>query len=269
VRLRDREPDDRGPDDRRPHRRRLDRRPDGLGQRYRRLSLWLDACGDDLAPRPPLPGDRDVDVAIVGAGYTGLWTAYYLAVADPGLRIAVVEREIAGFGASGRNGGWCSALFAASGQPVAMRRAMVDTVDEVGRVTATEGIDAGYHKGGTLRLATNPAQVARIRSEVDGASGLDSRWLDAAEARERLDVPGVLGAAFTPHCARIHPARLVRGLVRAVDARGVAVYERTPAVAVHPRDGAKPAEVITPAGRLRAEVVVRATEAYTADRSTR
>src|SRR5512139_2369992 len=94
-------------------------------------------------PRPPLPGDRDADVCIVGAGYTGLWTAYYLAKADPKLRIVVLEREIAGFGASGRNGGWCSSYFPASleklaavssrSEAVRMQRAMDDTVDEVGR----------------------------------------------------------------------------------------------------------------------------------------
>jgi glycine/D-amino acid oxidase-like deaminating enzyme len=227
--------------------------PDDRSPEYRQLSLWLEQCGDDLAPRPPLDGDRDVDVAIVGAGYTGLWTAYYLAVADPSLRIAVVEREVAGFGASGRNGGWCSALFAARGQPPAMHRAMVDTVDEVGQVAAAEGIDAAYHKGGTLTLAMNPAHAARIRSDMDG------RWLAAAELRERLAVPGALGAAYSPHCARVQPARLVRGLARAVERRGVAVHERTPATAI------RPGAVLTRSGRLRAEVVVRATEAYTVD----
>jgi glycine/D-amino acid oxidase-like deaminating enzyme len=86
---------------------------------YAGLSLWHGTAGDELTPRPALDGDSEVDVAIVGAGYTGLWTAYYLAGADPSLRIAVLEREVAGFGASGRNGGWCSALFAASRQRVA------------------------------------------------------------------------------------------------------------------------------------------------------
>src|SRR5919204_1869024 len=81
---------------------------------YRSLSLWHDTAGEPLEPRAALPGDLDVDVAIVGAGFTGLWTAYYLISADPGLRVAVLERDIAGFGASGRNGGWCSALFAGS-----------------------------------------------------------------------------------------------------------------------------------------------------------
>ena len=245
---------------------------------YRRLSLWLDTCGDDLVPRAALAGDRDVDVAVVGAGYTGLWTAYYLVVADPGLRVAVVEREVAGFGASGRNGGWCSALFAAGREAVARRagrdaalalqRAMIDTVGEVGRVAAAERIDADYAKGGTLQLATGPAQVDRIRAAVaaDRAGGLseaDSRWLDAAEAAGRLGAVGVLGAAYTPHCARVQPARLVRGLARAVAARGVAVYERSPVVAVQARRDRRAAEVRTPGGRLRAEVVVRGTEAYT------
>ncbi|MEU8612582.1 FAD-dependent oxidoreductase, partial [Actinoplanes sp. NPDC048791] len=106
-------------------------------------SYWLAALGEPEAVRPPLPGDRDVDVAIVGAGYTGLWTAYYLARADPALRIAVIEAQYAGFGASGRNGGWCSGLFPVGvgalarrhgrEQAVAMHRALAESVDEVGR----------------------------------------------------------------------------------------------------------------------------------------
>jgi glycine/D-amino acid oxidase-like deaminating enzyme len=241
---------------------------------YAGLSLWLDQVGG-LVPRPALAGDVDVDVAVVGAGYTGLWTAYYLALAEPSLRIAVVEREIAGFGASGRNGGWCSALFAASREKVAraagggasgrkaaldLHSAMVETVDEVGRVAATEGIDCGYAKGGTLTLATAPAHEARIRAEVtdDHDWGVaDTRWLSPAEVTERVDVADVLGAAFTPHCARVQPAALVRGLARAVEARGVTVYERTAATAL------RPGVVATDRGEVRAPVVVRATEAYT------
>ncbi len=86
---------------------------------YRRLSLWWDEVGDPLADRPALDRDLDVDVAIVGAGFTGLWTAHSLLVADSSLRVAVLEREVAGFGASGRNGGWCSALFPASDARIA------------------------------------------------------------------------------------------------------------------------------------------------------
>jgi glycine/D-amino acid oxidase-like deaminating enzyme len=110
---------------------------------YGGLSLWWDGLNESVVPRPSLDVDIDVDVAVVGAGFTGLWTAYSLAVADPTLRIAMVEAQVAGFGASGRNGGWCSALFAASDGRIAresgteaalsMRRAMQDSVDEVGR----------------------------------------------------------------------------------------------------------------------------------------
>src|SRR3954468_11311680 len=140
-------------------------------------SLWHHTAGADLAPRPPLPGDIDADVAIAGAGYTGLWTAYYLHELDPALRIAIVEQEIAGFGASGRNGGWCSSLFppASSGiarrhglqAAVAMRRAMHESVAEVGRVAKREGIEVDYARGGTISLARSEAQLTRARELVE------------------------------------------------------------------------------------------------------
>jgi hypothetical protein len=140
-------------------------------------SLWHHTAGVDLTPRPPLPGDIEADVAIAGAGYTGLWTAYYLHEIDPTLRIVIVEREIAGFGASGRNGGWCSALFppASSGiarrhglqAAVAVRRAMHESIDEVGRVAERERIDADYARGGTISLARNEAQLTRARELVE------------------------------------------------------------------------------------------------------
>ncbi|MFI7672998.1 NAD(P)/FAD-dependent oxidoreductase [Actinophytocola sp. NPDC049390] len=231
------------------------------------LGYWLSAF--DLAPRAALPGDTDVDVAIVGAGFTGLWTAYYLARTDPSMRIAVVEAHVAGFGASGRNGGWCSALFPASpatvahrhGRPAAMalQRAMESTVDEVGRVAAEEAIDCHYAKGGTLTLARTPAQEVRARelAEAETVFGVEVTWLSAAEARARCGATSVLGALFTPHCAAIHPGRLVRGLAEAVERRGATVYERTRALAL------RPGAVVTDRGTVRAPVVVRATEGYT------
>ena len=96
---------------------------------YRSRSMWLDGVPSELIPRPSLPGPVDVDVAVVGAGYTGLWTAYYLKKADPTLRVAVLEKEIAGFGASGRNGGWCHTTFPGSREAAAKthgRQAVVD-----------------------------------------------------------------------------------------------------------------------------------------------
>ncbi|MGA8246323.1 MAG: FAD-dependent oxidoreductase, partial [Nocardioides sp.] len=161
------------------------------------LSLWHQTTPDDWTPRPSLPGDRDADVAIVGAGFTGLWTALYLARADPTLRIAVIEAETAGFGASGRNGGWCSALFPASLESLARRSsrdgalaqhaAMRHSVDEVARAASDEGIDAHIAKGGTVTLARSGPQWARARSEVAharswGRGDDELRLLDAGEA---------------------------------------------------------------------------------------
>jgi glycine/D-amino acid oxidase-like deaminating enzyme len=240
---------------------------------YRSLSLWHDTADDDWAPRPSLAGDLDVDVAVVGAGYTGLWTAYYLKRADPSLRVVVLEREVAGFGASGRNGGWCSAQFPASvawlaqrygeQRAVAQHRAMQASVDEIGQVVADEGIDCGFTKGGTVVAARTPLQLDRARAEVTearrwGFGEDDLALLDAGQARARLAADGVLGATFTPHCAAIHPARLVRGLARAVERLGVTVHERTPVTRIDPGVAS------TPHGRVRAEVVVRATEGFTA-----
>jgi glycine/D-amino acid oxidase-like deaminating enzyme len=243
-----------------------------MTEEYRRLSYWMSSVEDDLTPRPTLPGDLAVDVAIVGAGYTGLWTALYLARADPGLRIAILEAEIAGFGASGRNGGWCSALFPQSvaalarrrgrARALALHREMRSTVDEVGRVAAEEGIDCHFAKGGTIVLARNAAQWTRARAEVDQARALgldedDLVLLGPDQARTHCDATNVLGATFTPDCAAIHPARLVRGLARAVERRGVRLFERTPATSI------APGRVETAHGIVRAEIVVRATEGYT------
>jgi glycine/D-amino acid oxidase-like deaminating enzyme len=243
-------------------------------RRYRDLSLWLDTVPDPLVPGDPLPGDTQADIVIVGAGFTGLWTAYYLAKRDPGLRVVVCEREIAGFGASGRNGGWCSALFPASpaklarladtgrAGAMAMQRAMQETVDEVGRVAAAEEIDCHWAKGGTVQLARSAAQLARARAEVAearefGAGEDDLRLLDVAEARSMAGATAVLGGTYTPHCAAIHPARLARGLAATLRSAGIALFERTPVLSV------SPGRVVTALGTVRADYVVRATEGYT------
>jgi glycine/D-amino acid oxidase-like deaminating enzyme len=246
--------------------------------RLRALSLWWDGLEEAPRPRTALARDLDVDVAIVGAGFTGLWTAHSLLAADPTLRIALLEAEVAGFGASGRNGGWCSALFAASDARIArrhgaagaraMRRAMRETVDVVGATAATEGIDCHFAKGGTLVAARNPAQVARAKEEIEvarrfGAAEDDLCWLDRAEADERLGAAGVLGATYTPHCAAIDPARLARGLAAAVERRGASLFEQTKVHAIEPANGAGRAVARTEHGTVRADVVVRAVEGWT------
>ena len=241
------------------------------------VSFWQHALGPQPV-RPGLPGALDVDVCIVGAGYTGLWTAWALATADPGLRVAVLEAEHAGFGASGRNGGWLSGLMPGSrerlahqsadrpggGRPgvVALQRHLNDTVTDVIKACAAAGIDADIFPGGTLAIATTSAQLARLRAGLaeDRAWGLggEDQWeLTAADVAARVAVGGAIGGVFSPHCARVHPAKLVRGLAAAVARRGVAIYERTPALAV------EPGRVHTAAGDVRSAWVVLATEGFT------
>ncbi|HYK29877.1 MAG TPA: FAD-binding oxidoreductase, partial [Streptosporangiaceae bacterium] len=225
-----------------------------------------------LAPGDPLPGDMEADVVIVGAGFTGMWTAYYLAKRDPSLNIVMCEREIAGFGASGRNGGWCSALFPASlgkltrmadrESAIAMQRAMHATVDEVGTVAAAEGIDCHWAKGGTVMLARTPVQLERAREEVQEAREFgfgeeDLRLLSASEASSLIAASEVVGGTYTPHCAAIHPARLARGLAEAVRRSGVSIFERTEVRQI------LPGRVVTTLGTVRAKHVIRATEGYT------
>ena len=233
-----------------------------------RISHWFSELP---TPRPALPGDRDADVCIVGAGLTGLWTAYYLKLADPTLRITVLEAEFAGFGASGRNGGWASGLVPGARDRLAKQygreavldyqHAMNEAVDEIIAVAEREGIDADIVKGGTLRVARTPAQATRLRHKTEGDHEwgvTDSVMLTPEEAAERIRIEGVTAAAWTPHCARLQPAALVRGLADVVVRLGVSLYEKSPVSVV------EPGRAVTEHGVVRAPVVLRATEGFTA-----
>jgi glycine/D-amino acid oxidase-like deaminating enzyme len=235
------------------------------------ISFWFDALGGRPSPRPALAGDRTADVCIVGAGLTGLWTAYYLKKADPSLDITMVEREFAGFGASGRNGGWASGLIAGSRDRFAtlhgadavraQQRLMNEAVDELVAVAASEGIAADVVKGGTIRIASTPAQARRLRAgvEEDHHWGVhESRILERNELLDRIRIPEVVAAAYTPHCARIQPARYVRALADVVESLGVHIHESTTATRI------ERGSVHTDRGVVRAPVILRATEGYTA-----
>ena len=209
-------------------------------------------------------------MCVVGAGFTGLWTAYYLKRADPSLRIVVLEARFAGFGASGRNGGWASALVPGDRRRMAERygragvvawqRALIESVDEVIGTAEREDIDAGIVKGGSLRVARNPAQHTRLLTQAgeDAQWGEDISLLTKTEAAERVRIAGMLSASFTPHCARVQPAALVRGLADAVERLGVTIYEQTPVTTI------SKGSADTASGRVDAPIVVRATEGFTA-----
>lgn len=236
-------------------------------------SLWLDQAAP-IERRAALNGDIDVDVAIVGGGFSGLWTAYYLTELDPTLRIAVIEKHHCGFGASGRNGGWAvgelagpRSQYAALSTPAEAHRlelATFDAVDEIGRVTESQNIDCGYKKGGNIRLARTQPQADRQRAEVDearahGFTDEHLRLLDTDEASNYCNATKVRGGIFFAPCASLDPARLVRGLADTVEQRGVTIYEGTTVSAIDNR------VVTTDRGRVRADVTVRALEAYTRD----
>ena len=240
---------------------------------YARYSFWLETAADSLFPRPPLDGSVTADVAILGAGFTGLWTAYYLLRRHPSLRVVLVEKEIAGFGASGRNGGWVSSGFALS--PSVLRErvgrerarvvylALYDAVDEVGRVVAAEAIDADYVKSGSLRIAQGPHQLPAVHKgyaayEALGLADHYAVW-NAAQVAEHVGVDRALAALHTPECAAVHPGRLVRGLARAVERRGATIYEQTEVTAF--RTGASP-RLVTSRGHVFADTIVLAGEAY-------
>ena len=240
---------------------------------WRSISLWLDQLDDPLHPRPALSGSLSVDVAIIGAGYTGLWTAYYLKQQEPALRIAIVEAEIAGFGASGRNGGWLMGGILGenrllAGLPLEQRQAGYDLLhgipDEVGRVIAQENIACDYRKGGALYCAARyPEQLHSLQEQLKalrhaGLGSQDYRWLDAPQLSERLRIANGHGAIFTPHVATIQPAKLVRGLADCVERMGVQLFEGSRVV------DWQPGLLRTTAGEIRAEWIVPAVEGYAA-----
>jgi glycine/D-amino acid oxidase-like deaminating enzyme len=224
--------------------------------------------------RAPLPGDAEADVCIVGGGFTGLWTAYYLKRARPELEVVVLEREFAGYGASGRNGGWLSSAFNGSrpamaerhgeAAVIALSRAMQETVDEVLGVCEAEGIAADQLKQGMLTVARNPAQAARLAADLPAVrrwlpdGEVDVVALSRDEVAARVHVEGGLSGWWTPHAARVQPAKLVQGLAAAVERLGVRIYEQTAVRAI------EPGRAVTEGGAVvRARHVLMCLEGFT------
>ena len=235
-------------------------------------SYWRESVRSEIVSRDSLVSNIDVDIAIVGAGYSGLWTAYYLKKLRPDARVAVIESNQVGFGASGRNGGWCSGFLPMTLRElekqhnrqaaIEMCRQSFATIDEIEKIIADENIDCDFHRGGTIHGATKPVQRNRVIEEVKelhsyGFSENDSRMLTLEEARDRINISGLLASSYTPHCAAIHPVKLVSGLAKVVERMGVKIYENSRV------DEINSGTLNLKHSIVRAEVVVRATEGFT------
>lgn len=240
---------------------------------HRRYSYWLETVGDDLTPRPSLPGSETVDVAILGAGLTGLWTAYYLLQHDSSLRVTIVEQEIAGYGASGRNGGWLSPGFPVSlselerrfgrAKTVDLYQSMVQAVRETLRVLEAEGIDADQEQAGSIRMARGAHQIPAVERAIRTYDRLGlgeyAQPLDAAAVAERVRVTQAIKGMYNPVTANVNPAKMVRGLARTVERLGATIYEQTRVIDYE--TGEYP-RLMTTHGDVRAKTIVLAGEGY-------
>lgn len=226
----------------------------------------------DLAPRASLQEELRVDVAIVGGGFSGLWTAYALKQLDSSLEIAICESDIVGAGASGRNGGWC--MGALSGLPnllldphlgasaIRLQRRLFETVAKIGDTITREKIDCDFVRGGSLGLASIPEHLRLAESTLGvlrqaGFGEEDFQLLDAPACASRIHSRDFLGALYSTHVAALNPAKLVRGLARLVERMGVRIFEGSPVT------GLCADKISTADGSVQAGKVVLATEGYT------
>jgi glycine/D-amino acid oxidase-like deaminating enzyme len=240
-------------------------------------SLWRDAAINDAAPREKLNSDIETDVAIIGAGFSGLWTAYYLKRLMPNSQIVIIDANEVGFGASGRNGGWCSGFMPNSIDELAelhgreaavkMYKQSFATLDEIESVLVNENIDCDFHRGGTICGATNSVQASRVTKEIAkfhnfGFTDDDIRQLSRSEVERHINVSNLQLASYTPHCAVIHPTKLVNGLANAVERLGVKIYENSPVTQY--QSGVIKTDHVT----CRAQLIIRATEGFTSSIKT-
>ena len=237
-------------------------------------SLWWDSLSQPLKIRESVTSNLNFDVAIIGAGYTGLWAAYYLKQKEPNLTIGVFDASVAGFGASGRNGGWCSALFPVGLDKLAkqsnretairMQKTMFETVNEVGKIIESENIDADWQKGGSYSIARDEIQLKRAKAEAShfkewGFDDDDFTFLNETESKKRINASNILGTTYTPHCASINPAKLVRQLAEVVENMGVKIFENSKVSNFSKK------QVYVKNYEIKTNFVVNATEAYRSD----
>ncbi|WP_423895380.1 NAD(P)/FAD-dependent oxidoreductase [Candidatus Pelagadaptatus aseana] len=234
------------------------------------LCFWQDSIYPQQRPQS-LDRDIETDVAIIGGGFTGLWTAYYLKQEAPDLKITILESRHCGFGASGRNGGWLMGNLAGEHHwlpklPAAQQQQTIalitGIVEEVKRVCTKHALDIDLQHGGTLYSACRYPEQESIQRELLAslyASGYqegDYQWLSPGELQQQLQVAPCYGGIFTPHTAAIHPGKLVSQLVDTLKSLGVSIYQNTPIEHLEPR------QLRTVNHAIKADIIVNATEAY-------
>jgi glycine/D-amino acid oxidase-like deaminating enzyme len=237
-------------------------------------SWWLREAmaADPGEPCPPLRGDRDADVVILGGGYTGMWTAYQLRLRDPGLHVVLLEADICGGGASGRNGGFVNGFWNGIGEnaehlgadaAITLARAADPSIVEIGEFCDRHGVDAWYTHGGDLGVATSPAQEGAWRSTLAAAKdlGVEDEFMELSpeEVAKRCRSPAFGGGIYTHSAATVQPARLARGLRRVLLDMGVEIHEGTPVRAFR---AGRPAVAEAAEGRVRARTAVLALNAW-------
>ncbi|ROM97998.1 NAD(P)/FAD-dependent oxidoreductase [Pseudomonas brassicacearum] len=236
-------------------------------------SLWLEEIASELTPLPALEGNLSVDVAIVGGGFVGLWTALQLLEKDPVCRIAIIEQDICGGGASGRNGGFVmswwpkiSSLSAQCGKDEAVRlaRASAAAIGEIEAFCEAHGIDAHFRRAGWLWTATSDAQRGAWNDVLQTCQRLGEAVympLSNREVARRTGSPMHLEGVLEISNATVQPARLVRGLRRVALEKGIKIFENTPMIGL---ERGKPAVLQVPKGRIAAQSVVLANNAWAA-----
>ena len=234
-------------------------------------SYWLGL--DQYEPEPPLRGDMEADIVIVGGGFTGLWAAYHLLKADPGLTVVVLEGSAVGYGASGRNGGFAMTLVHRSlhtlvdtvgrDNALAIHRAAEEAISGIQSVCAEEKIDADLMPNGLLTVSNTPLQDEHIWREAEAAQELGIkgiRYLERDEIRTRVHSETFRCAIDEDTCLLLNPARLVRGLKDAVIRAGGRVFEQTPMEELSQSSGR--VTVRTPGGSIQAKRGLLAANAY-------
>lgn len=224
-------------------------------------SLWQGK--QNISYRKPISKNDSFDVVIIGAGFSGLWSAFHLKQFQPNLKIAILEKEYVGFGASGRNGGWASAEYPTSSNRLIkenglksyknLRTAITKSIDEIGEIAKSNNWQIDYAKGGALVFARGNAQLSRISKEIDE----EHQLLNKSQTTDLLNIPSALGSVFTPHCAALNPFKLVRALADHLEKLGVMIYEQSSVSEIRDK------QVEVNGFNVNCTFSIRATEAFT------